>query len=109
MSDPGRSQRPDPTVPTQLRALFRRYEFTPRKRLGQSFLIDGNIARKIARLVEPSSDVSVVEIGAGAGAVTQFLTEEAARVVAVEIDPTLVAILARRRLAQGLRMGEAAV
>jgi len=93
VSDPDRSERPDPTVPTQLRALFRRYEFRPKKRLGQSFLIDGNIARKIARLAELNHELSVVEIGAGAGAVTQFLAEKAGRVVAVEIDPKLVAIL----------------
>jgi 16S rRNA (adenine1518-N6/adenine1519-N6)-dimethyltransferase len=73
--------------------LFRRHDFRPRKRLGQSFLIDGNIARKIVRLAELDGARSVVEIGAGAGAVTQFLAREAARVVAVEIDTKLVAML----------------
>ena len=93
MSDPDRRDRPDPTVPTQLLALFRRRDFRPRKQLGQSFLVDGNIARKIARLAELDGARPVVEIGAGAGAVTQFLVEQSPRVVAIEIDPTLVAIL----------------
>jgi 16S rRNA (adenine1518-N6/adenine1519-N6)-dimethyltransferase len=56
-------------------------------------LVDGNIARKIVRLADLNGEFPVVEIGAGAGAVTQFLVDESPRVVAIELDPTLVAIL----------------
>ncbi|MGQ9619010.1 MAG: rRNA adenine N-6-methyltransferase family protein, partial [Candidatus Aminicenantia bacterium] len=41
-----------------------------RKRLGQHFLRDSNVIRKIIQIVEPSKDETIVEIGAGRGALT---------------------------------------
>lgn len=83
----------DPLVPAQLRLLFRKHEFRPRRRLGQTFLVDRNIAHKIVRAAELTGEEEVIELGAGAGAVTSVLTRSARRVVAVEVDPTLVAML----------------
>jgi 16S rRNA (adenine1518-N6/adenine1519-N6)-dimethyltransferase len=77
----------------QLRALLDRRGFRPRKSLGQTFLVDGNIVRKIVETAQISRADSVVEIGAGAGAVTGALVEAAGRVVAIEIDPVLVDVL----------------
>lgn len=88
------SARPDPTSPTQLRALFARQGFRPRRSLGQTFLVDANVVHKIVQAAEIGQGDPVVEIGAGAGAVTRALAEAAERVVAVEIDPALMAILA---------------
>ncbi len=83
----------DPTSPTQLRALFHNHGFRPQRRLGQTFLVDANIARRIVASAELSGDQPVLEVGAGAGAVTLELTKAAPRVIALEIDPKLVAIL----------------
>jgi len=84
---------PDPLSPAQLRELFHRHQFRPRRSLGQTFLIDGNIARKIVAAAEFTGREPALEIGAGAGAVTGPLADAASRVVAIEIDPTLIAIL----------------
>jgi 16S rRNA (adenine1518-N6/adenine1519-N6)-dimethyltransferase len=63
------------------------------KRLGQHFLVDQNIARKILSLAAPRVDETVLEIGPGRGILTTLLCEAAARVIAVEIDPKLHAYL----------------
>ncbi len=59
------------------------------KRLGQNFLIDPNIIRKIVSLAALSPDDTVLEIGPGRGALTAGLCAEAGHVIAVEIDPQL--------------------
>ncbi len=67
------------------------------KRLGQNFLIDPNIVRKIVALAEISSDSQVLEIGPGRGVLTEVLCKTAGLVTAVEIDPRLHAYLAERQ------------
>ena len=59
------------------------------KRLGQTFLIDPNIIRKIVSLAALGPEDTVLEIGPGRGALTAGLCAEAGRVIAVEIDPQL--------------------
>lgn len=59
------------------------------KRLGQNFLIDPNIIRKIVSLAALRPEDTVLEIGPGRGALTAGLCAEAGRVIAVEIDPQL--------------------
>jgi len=88
-----RGDRPNPTSVGQLRALFREFDFRPRKSLGQTFLTDANIARKIIAAADLHPDDPVLEIGPGAGAMTHLLQDAARRVLAIEIDPTLAAIL----------------
>ncbi len=88
------NSRPNPTSRAQLRALFIRRGFHPRKELGQSFLVDGNIAAKIVRAAALTGAEPVLEIGAGAGAVTHLLVKQTRRLVAIEIDPFLVSVLA---------------
>jgi len=65
----------------------------PQKRLGQNFLIDPNIVRKIvaAAAVEPSE--TVLEIGSGRGILTRSLCKSHKTVIALEIDPHLVGYL----------------
>ena len=60
-----------------------------RKKLGQHFLIDKNIARKIVQLAEIKPDETVVEIGPGRGILTRLLIQEAKRVIAIELDRDL--------------------
>lgn len=80
------------------------------KRLGQNFLIDPNIIRKILSLAALRPDDQVLEIGPGRGALTAGLCAEAGRVIAVEIDPQLQPHL-REQLAHcrnlDLRIGDA--
>jgi 16S rRNA (adenine1518-N6/adenine1519-N6)-dimethyltransferase len=69
---------------------------TTRRALGQHFLRDPGIARAIVDLVAPTSRDLVVEIGPGEGALTDELARRAGRVVALEVDRTLIDRLRRR-------------
>ena len=60
------------------------------RRLGQHFLARTSVLQRIAAAAVPSADMSVLEIGPGRGALTQFLIPAAARVVAIEVDQVLV-------------------
>ena len=66
---------------------------SPRKRLGQHFLIDPNLLRKIVSLAEIQASDSVCEIGPGGGALTGLLCQVARRVLALEVDPRMVEFL----------------
>jgi 16S rRNA (adenine1518-N6/adenine1519-N6)-dimethyltransferase len=65
----------------------------PSKSLGQNFLADGNVTKKIVAAAEINGDDLVIEIGAGLGALTSAIAEEAARVVAIELDRRLIPAL----------------
>ena len=67
----------------------------PKRSLGQNFLVDPNIQRKIVDAVDPGPDDVVVEIGPGTGALTRSLAERAGRLVAIELDDRLAAALAQ--------------
>jgi 16S rRNA (adenine1518-N6/adenine1519-N6)-dimethyltransferase len=64
--------------------------FRPRKSLGQNFIIDAGVARKIVRAADLNRDDVVLEIGPGRGALTALLLQDSRRVVAVELDRRLV-------------------
>ena len=76
------------------RAILERHGFTFKKSFGQNFLTDTNILQKIVDTAEIDKHVNVIEIGPGIGALTEFLAENAAEVMAFEIDDRLVPILA---------------
>ena len=76
------------------RAILERHGFTFKKSFGQNFLTDTNILQKIVDTAEIDKKVNVIEIGPGIGALTEFLAESAAEVMAFEIDERLVPILA---------------
>ena len=65
----------------------------PKKNLGQHFLTDLNIAKRIADTVDACPDLPVLEIGPGMGVLTQFLVEKPRQVKAVEIDDESVRYL----------------
>lgn len=67
------------------------------KRLGQNFLIDPNIVRKIVALAALVPTDTVLEIGPGRGILTEALCRASGRVIAVEVDPRLHAFLAERQ------------
>ena len=66
---------------------------TPKKSLGQNFLRDPNIARKIVASLRAAPGAPVVEIGPGTGALTALLDERFERVTAIEIDSRAVQLL----------------
>ena len=68
----------------------------PKKRLGQNFLIDQNIAKKIIRLIQGQLADQVLEIGPGVGALTEPMLKEQYRVRAIEIDQDLINLLQSR-------------
>lgn len=61
----------------------------PKKRLGQNFLVDKNIQRKLITAYELKASDCVLEIGAGYGELTMLIAHDAAFVYALEIDPDL--------------------
>ena len=73
----------------------------PLKHLGQNFLTDPNIARKIVASVPAPPDARVVEIGPGTGALTALLAEQYEDLVALELDPRNVGTMAGEMEAAG--------
>jgi 16S rRNA (adenine1518-N6/adenine1519-N6)-dimethyltransferase len=78
-----------------VRQRLRRLGITPRKRLGQNFLVDPDVLSRLLQIADVGLDDTVVEIGPGMGVLTHELVRRARRVVAVEKDPELVATLQR--------------
>ena len=72
----------------------------PTKRLGQNFLKDPQVIKRIIAALAPTPDETVIEIGPGKGALTSILVEAAARVIAVEFDRNLGPMLRERFRAQ---------
>lgn len=74
-----------------LREVIARYGIRARRRLGQHFLLDLNLSRRIVRAAGDLAGKTVVEIGPGPGGLTRALLEtEAARVIAIERDPRCI-------------------
>lgn len=77
-----------------LRDVIAAHGLAAKKSLGQNFLLDLNLARKIARAAGPLADATVYEVGPGPGGLTRaLLAEGALRVIAVERDARCVAAL----------------
>ncbi|MEJ2216596.1 MAG: 16S rRNA (adenine(1518)-N(6)/adenine(1519)-N(6))-dimethyltransferase RsmA [Gemmatimonadota bacterium] len=64
-----------------------------KRSLGQNFLVDPNIQKKIVQALDPHPNDTVVEIGPGHGALTRHLAGRVARLVAIELDDDLAAAL----------------
>lgn len=73
----------------RLKELQEDFGFEFKKALGQNFLIDGNIIRKIAESSHIDKTTTVLEIGPGIGTLTECLAEHAKKVVAFELDQSL--------------------
>lgn len=80
-----------------------------RKRFGQHFLVDRGVIERIVALVQPAPGDVVLEVGPGRGALTGPLLAALPRLVAVEVDRDLAALLRRRFPQPGLRLVEADV
>ncbi len=81
-------------TPLHVPDLLRRHGLRARKSLGQNFLIDEGALARIASAASLTVDDTVLEIGPGLGSLTRHLAIAAQQVVAVEIDQTLLPVLA---------------
>lgn len=81
------------TSANQVKQLLAEHGIHPKKRLGQHFLIDRNTLTRIVDACEATPETNVLEIGPGLGVVTRELAERAGRVVCVDIDPDMCAVL----------------
>ena len=81
---------------SEIDATLREIRVSPVKTLGQNFLHDGNLARWIVEKAELTSEDYVVEIGPGLGALTQFVLDAGAHVLAIEKDQRLADFLRER-------------
>lgn len=78
---------------TQLKALFQKHDFSPLKRFGENYLIDGNVKDKIIAEANAGPGDTILEVGPGFGALTFDLASSRAAVFAVEKDKKAFAIL----------------
>lgn len=81
------------TSPRVLKALLEKHGFRFTKSLGQNFIIDENVLKKIVNYADITKSDFVLEIGPGAGTMTRELAERARFVAAVEIDKRLIPVL----------------
>jgi len=79
-------------------------EVKPKKSLGQNFLVDENIARKIVGSLELSPKDIVVEIGPGQGALTKYLVDKVSKLLAVEIDKRVAEKLKSEFVSQNIEI-----
>lgn len=84
---------------------MRMQRVAPKKSLGQNFLVDANVAEKIARSFAPEPGEQIMEIGPGEGALTTRLLAAGGKVIAVEIDPRAAAAI-RERFGEAVRLVE---
>ncbi|MEW6726105.1 MAG: 16S rRNA (adenine(1518)-N(6)/adenine(1519)-N(6))-dimethyltransferase RsmA [Bacillota bacterium] len=81
------------TAATKARAILARHNLHPKKALGQNFLLARGVTEKIVAAAGIAPGDVVVEIGPGLGVLTRALAEAGARVLAVELDRTLLPVL----------------
>jgi 16S rRNA (adenine1518-N6/adenine1519-N6)-dimethyltransferase len=81
---------------SEIRATLKELGVSPAKALGQNFLHDQNLARWIVAQAQITPEDYVIEIGPGLGALTRFILEKGARVLAIEKDARLAKFLRAR-------------
>lgn len=79
--------------PARTKEVLSKYNMIAKKKFGQNFLIDSNVLNGIVEASGVTKDDCVLEIGPGIGSLTQYLAEAAKRVIAVEIDKSLIPVL----------------
>ncbi|NRD77460.1 16S rRNA (adenine(1518)-N(6)/adenine(1519)-N(6))-dimethyltransferase RsmA [Bacillus sp. BRMEA1] len=83
----------DIATPVRTRDILEKYGFSFKKSLGQNFLIDTNILKKIVSFANLTEKSGAIEIGPGIGALTEQLARASKKVTAFEIDQRLLPIL----------------
>lgn len=80
------------TAASRVAKLLKEHQVWLRRDLGQSFLVDFNVLRKILKTAEIEPGMPVIEVGAGIGTLSKGLAEAGAQVTSIEIDPRLAEI-----------------
>ncbi|MFX1364216.1 MAG: 16S rRNA (adenine(1518)-N(6)/adenine(1519)-N(6))-dimethyltransferase RsmA [Promethearchaeota archaeon] len=80
----------------EVQLILKQLKITPNKKLGQNFLIDKNVVKKVISLSELSNDDIILEIGPGLGALTKELVKKVKKIYAIEIDRRLVSYLNKK-------------
>ena len=83
----------DIATPTRTREILEKYNLNAKKSLGQNFIIDSNILRKMVDTGDVDADTTVIEIGPGIGALTEQIAKAAKEVFAFEIDDRFLPVL----------------
>ena len=86
-------QHPVIASPQVTNHILHKFKLRADKKLGQNFLIDEDIVRRIVEAAELTPEDTVLEVGPGIGTLTQGLAESGAQVVAVELDKRLLPVL----------------
>lgn len=77
-----------------VRSLMEKHGISPQKRYGQNFLVNESIVNRIADTAgDGDGELGILEIGPGIGTLTEKLAERYRRVVAIEIDKSLLPVL----------------
>ncbi len=90
------------TSPSTLRQMLRARGLHPRRSQGQHFLVDENILNKIIQAAALKNEDTVVDIGAGPGALSLAISKQVAAVIAIEQDRGLAAFLREQKTLRGL-------
>ena len=80
-------------TPSRTKEILKKHGFSFKKSLGQNFLTEPNILRKIVETAAINEETNVIEVGPGIGALTEKLAQNAAQVLAFEIDDRLIPVL----------------
>jgi 16S rRNA (adenine1518-N6/adenine1519-N6)-dimethyltransferase len=76
-----------------IKNLLKRYKIYPSKKLGQNFLIDRKVVKKVIKIANLESRDIVLEIGPGIGTLTEELAKKAKKIIAIEKDQKMIEIL----------------
>lgn len=84
---------PKIATPTETRAIMQAHNISAKKSLGQNFIIEPSVIQRIVEAAGATPQDMVVEVGPGLGSLTQALAEQSGRLLALEIDSSLLAHL----------------
>ena len=77
----------------EIKKLLKKHQISPSKRLGQNFLVDKSVVKKVVDAADLKPEDIILEIGPGIGTLTRELADRVKKVIAVEKDPNMIAIL----------------
>jgi len=80
----------------ETRRILSLYKVTPRKKIGQNFVVDTSLLHRMVSYASISREDTVLEVGAGLGFLTEILAERSKHVIAVDVDSRLVKLLKER-------------
>ncbi|MCG2789066.1 MAG: 16S rRNA (adenine(1518)-N(6)/adenine(1519)-N(6))-dimethyltransferase, partial [Actinomycetia bacterium] len=92
-SKPDKSRKTYISSPSKTAEILTLHNIRLKKSLGQNFLIDTNILKKIARTAELKPEDIVLEIGSGIGSLTEIMLPQVKKIICIEVDNRMVQVL----------------